>query len=86
MFISGESKSSKSNILFLLNRILSSLSSLPFVDKTLNTARISGAVTLSSGTVTTVTTLTNIDGYAGQQLMRQMSINTWCAAVRDRVS
>jgi len=86
MFINGESKSSKNDILFLLSRILSSLVSLPFVDKSGNTARISGTVSVSGTTTTNVTTLTNIDGYSGQQMMRQISVSTWCAAVRDRIS
>lgn len=86
MFINGESKSSKNSITLLLSRILSSIMALPFVDKSTNLARVTGAVTVSSGTVTTVTNLTNIDGYSGQQMMRQMSVSTWCVAVRDRIS
>jgi len=86
MFIGGENKSSKNSILMLLSRILSTLAALPFVDKSTNTARVSGAVTISGTATTNVTTLTNIDGYSGQQMMRQVSISTWCAAVRDRIS
>lgn len=86
MFLNGENKASKNGIVILLSKILSLIGALPFVDKTTNTARISGAVTISGTATTNVTTLTNIDGYAGQQLMRQMSISTWCAAVRDRIS
>ena len=86
MFLNGENKSNKDQIIFLLGRILSSLMSLPFIDKTTNTARISGAVSITGTAASNVTTLTNIDGYAGQQLMRQMSISTWCSAVRDRIT
>lgn len=86
MFINGENKSSNDNITFILSRLSSLLNSLPFVDKSTNTARVSGTVSISGTATTNVTTLTNIDGYSGGQLMRQMSISTWCSAVRERIT
>jgi len=60
----------------------------PYLDKTANAIRNqvqSGAIT-SVGTVTTVTGLTNVDGYQGKMLMIGQNMSAWANTVRSRIT
>lgn len=56
-------------------------------DPTTNTLRIgNNSVVISSGTVTTVTNLTNFGTNAADVMARDISINTWANTVRPTIS
>lgn len=60
----------------------------PYLDKSVNAIRNqvqSGAIT-SVGTVTTVTGLTNVDGYQGKMLMIGQNMSAWANTVRSRIT
>jgi hypothetical protein len=73
--------------LLLAIKVLSQAIANPsYVDKSANQLRVQA--TISSGTVTTVTTvsgLTNIDSFAGRNLMTWQNQSAWGSVVRGRI-
>ncbi len=74
----------------VLRTLLQQISVPSWFDPTTNTLRVgTTAVTVSSGTVTTVTTLTNQTNFGSQAadvLNRDISINTWANTVRRTIT
>lgn len=63
------------------------LATPPWYDPTTNTLKVgTHAVTVSSGTVTTVTNLTNFGTNAADVMARDTSINTWANVARRTIS
>ena len=73
-----------------LRTLLQQISVPSWFDPTTNTLRVgTTAVTVSSGTVTTVTTLTNQTNFGSQAadvLNRDISINTWANVARRTIT
>jgi hypothetical protein len=68
----------------LLNRILARLMSPLGYDRSIDRSRTT--TVLESGTVTTVTGLTNIDGRNGSMLINQTNLSAWADCVRARIT
>lgn len=68
----------------LLRRIADLLMSPRGFDSAQNRQR--GTVVLESGTVTTVTGLTNIDSIQGRLLANGQNLTAWYSTVRSRIS
>ena len=66
----------------VLRNILNAIANPSYVDKSANAIRNQ----VQSGTVTTVTGLTNIDSYQGKLLMINSNINAWANCCRSRIS
>lgn len=70
-----------------LRALLQQIAVPSWFDPTTNTLRVgTTAVTVSSGTVTTVTNLTNFGTNAADVMARDISINTWANTVRSTIS
>jgi hypothetical protein len=75
---------SAQSMILLLTRMLSYLNSPMGYDKSLQRQR--GTVLVESGTVTTVTTLSNIDGYNGRMQILDNNRVAWAQCVRARIT
>lgn len=77
-------------IMNAIRTLLQQISVPSWFDPTTNTLRVgTTAVTVSSGTVTTVTTLTNQTNFGSQAadvLNRDISINTWANVARRTIT
>ena len=89
---SGGSTSEIQNVEIInaLRALLQQMAVPSWFDPTTNTLRIgNNSVTVSSGTVTTVGTVTNLTNFgtnAADVMARDISINTWANTVRPTIS
>ncbi len=77
-----------SEMIPVLRAILTAIANPPYVDKSANAIRNqvqSGTIT-AVGTVTTVTGMTNLDGYQAKMLTIGQNISAWSGVVRSRIS
>jgi hypothetical protein len=72
------------DILNSLRAVLLAITNPPYIDKSANQARVQA--TISSGTVTTVTGLTNFGSQAADVTFRINSNNAWANNVRRLIS
>lgn len=72
------------NILISIRDSLKYICSPAWVDKSLNRVRVTEII--ESGTVTTVTTVSNLDGYQAKLPAINANMAAWQLAVRSRIS
>jgi hypothetical protein len=85
-------ETSTMDMIVMLNNLLSIIANPGIRDKTVNADRVTlvgGSTTISSGTVTTVSTVSNlatIAGYQGQMQIIHNNLNAWSNVCRRTIS
>lgn len=79
---------SNKDIMIALKALIQGIAYPPYMDRSANQIRsqITGAVTVSSGTVTTVTNVTNFGTFPADHLQRQINLMNWSNTVRTKIT
>ncbi len=84
IFIDVPGASTLTDLVVVIRQMINAIIYPPNLDKVQNRTRV--MATLESGTVTTVTGLTNIDSYQGRMLIINGNATSWATNVRARFS